>query len=249
MNNTSAQRIVYGTHAVTELLQNRPESIDHLYLDKDRKSEALFEVLKLARKLRLAYQMVPCVRVNQVAQTDKHQGVVAECGVKEFGTIDELQSAVAATSMPLILLPASVEDPRNLGALMRSCVAFNVTAMLLERKNTAPLSDVVSKASAGMVEKLLIIKPRNLEGVVADLREGGFAVVGAEAGDYPTPAKINFAKPTILITGGEDRGIPPYLAKQCTQRVSIPMNKDAQSLNVSVAGAVLMYEAMRQRMG
>jgi 23S rRNA (guanosine2251-2'-O)-methyltransferase len=241
--------VVYGIHAVTELLATRPEQIGHIYFEADVRSGQLFELLKQCRKLRLPYTHVPRTKLFEVAGCDKHQGVVASCNVKSYADMDEVEQRISASASPLLLVPASIEDPRNLGALARTATAFGVDAILLERRNTAPLTASVAKASAGMIEHVLIARPRSLEGAVKEYRERGFAVVGAEAGEYPHPSQVDFAGPTVIVLGGENRGIPPYLLKLCTSCTSIPLPAHVPSLNVSVAGAILLYECSVQRRG
>jgi 23S rRNA (guanosine2251-2'-O)-methyltransferase len=248
MQHEVSENVVYGIHAVEELLKQRIDQIDRVYFDVDKKSSALFNLLKICRKQRLSYQNVPGVKLDSIAHSVKHQGVVAVCSAKAFTTVDALLSALEVKQTPgLLFVPASIEDPRNLGSLVRSCVAFGVDALLLERKNTAPLGDTVAKASAGMLEHLAIIKPRNLEGLIGDLKGKGFFVVGAQRTAALRPEQVDFTQPSIIITGGEHRDIPPYLARLCSCMAGIPISSAAQSLNVTVAGSVLLYECGKQR--
>lgn len=240
---------VYGIHAVEELLTTRLETIDHIYFDTTRRSAALFNLIKLCRKERLAYNLVPPPKLAQLAGTDKHQGVVALRSIQSYCTPEELKNRITGKKSPLFLLAASVEDPQNLGALIRSCVAFGVDALFLERKNTAPLSPAVAKASAGMVEHCTIVRPKNLEGIIRAYSEAGFIIVGTHATKGVSPDRIDLTVPAIIILGGEHRGIPPYLEKLCTCFASIPIDARTQSLNVSAAGAVILYECRRQRKG
>jgi 23S rRNA (guanosine2251-2'-O)-methyltransferase len=193
---------------------------------------------------------VPVQKLEALCGSMKHQGAVAICSAKEYTDPGVLLDVLSKkTAAPLLFLPASVEDPRNLGAVIRTCVAFGVDAVLLERKNTALIGATVAKAAAGTLEHISLVKPKNLEGLVKDLALKGFTIVGAEqgAGAGKKPADVDFTQPTVIITGGEDRGIPPYLAKQCTLLVEIPIAGAAQSLNVSAAAAILLYECARQR--
>lgn len=248
MHHDLSENIVYGIHAVEELLKQRIDQVDRVYFEADKKSSALFELLKLCRKQRLTYQNVPGVKLDSVAHTTKHQGVAALCSAKAYSTVEALMTVLQTKPTPgLLFIPASIEDPRNLGSLIRSCVAFGVDALLLERKNTAPLGDTVAKTSAGMIEHLSIIKPRNLEGLIGDLKAMGFFVVGAQHQAAIRPEQIDFTRPTIIITGGEHRDIPPYLARLCSCMAGIPISPEAQSLNVTVAGSVLLYECNKQR--
>jgi 23S rRNA (guanosine2251-2'-O)-methyltransferase len=239
--------VVYGIHAVEALVAARLDTVDHIYFENEKRGAALFNLMKVCRKERLAYNLVPPQKLSYIAGTDKHQGVVALCSIKPYATIEELKKNIAALSAPLFVLAASIEDPGNLGALIRSCVAFGVDALFLERKNSAPLSAAVAKSSAGMVEHLPIVRPKNLEGIVRDFCASGFKIIGAHAEKGVPPSKLELAGPTMIVLGGEHRGIPPYLDKLCTDFASIPIDKKAQSLNVASAGAVLLYECGRQR--
>lgn len=245
--------VVYGIHAVEELINNRPEHIERVLFQNDTKANStLFDLIKRCRKQRRPYQMVPAARLDELCGIrGGHQGVVAQCPVKAYMPLEELQeklSAVRASGKaPLLLLAASVEDPRNLGAIIRSCVGFGVDGLLLEQKNTAPLSGTVAKSAAGMLEHIAIVRPRNLEGVVQQLRSDGWSIIGAEAGAPSVINQVDMAGPTLIITGGEHRGIPPYLRKQCTALTAIPLTSQTPSLNVSVAAAVMLYECARQR--
>jgi 23S rRNA (guanosine2251-2'-O)-methyltransferase len=247
MKSGPVDSVVCGIHAAAEIIASGADRIDHVYFEQDRRSAELFELMKSCRRQRLSYSAVPAARLNLLAGTPRHQGVVVACSAKAYASADELDAIVRAAPAPLLFLPASIEDPRNLGALIRTCAAFGVHAMLLERKNTAPLSDIVARAAAGALEHMPIVKPRNLEGVVAGFRERGFRIVGAAGGAHTPPHAVDLTGPALIITGGEHRGIPPYLEKQCTDLVGIPMSQMVHSLNVSVAGAVLLYETMRQR--
>jgi 23S rRNA (guanosine2251-2'-O)-methyltransferase len=242
------EQMIYGIHAIEELLQNRITSIDHIYFDQNKKSTALFNLMKICRKERLSYNLIPETRLTYLAGTDKHQGVVAQCSARPYSSIEEIKEMLVSQSRaPLLLIPASVEDPGNLGAIIRSSAAFNVDALLLEKKNTAPLNASVAKSAAGMLEHVTISRPKNLEQIVEDFKSEGFSIIGAEMENGKDPDKIDFTKPCLLILGGENRGIPPYLKKQCTEFVSIPIAEKVQSLNVSAATAVLLYECNRQR--
>lgn len=222
--------------------------MERIYFTADITSSPLFNLLKQCRKERLAYHLIPGNKLDAMAGTAKHQGVVAVCNAKAYMPVESLLEMLSVkTTPPLLYVPASVEDPRNLGALIRSCVAFGVDAMLLERKNTALLGATVAKSSAGMLEHLPIVKPKNLEGVLADLKAQGYGIIGAQQGGTVAPENADFTQPTILITGGEHRGIPPYLSRLCTQIVGIRIQPAAPSLNVSVAGAIVLYECDRQR--
>jgi 23S rRNA (guanosine2251-2'-O)-methyltransferase len=241
------ETLLYGIHAVQEAVASRPNSLDRIYFDNSVHSPQLFELLKTCRSLRLAYQVVPQERMRELAGSAKHQGVIATCPAKDYADIETVLASLPGVERPLLFVPASIEDPRNLGAVVRSCVAFGVNAILLEHRNTAPLTAVVAKASAGMLEHIPLCRPRNLERILTGLRDSGYAIVGMEAGAAKTPGEANLTGPLVLISGGEHRGVPSYLRKICTDMVGIPVSDKARSLNVSVAAGIVLYECSRQR--
>jgi 23S rRNA (guanosine2251-2'-O)-methyltransferase len=240
-------QIIYGVHPVEELLRSRLTSVDHVYFEKGKKGKELFELMKLCRKERLSYNLIPEVRLCHLTGTTRHQGIAASCSVLPYCSVEQLHALIADKRNPLLVLPASIEDPGNLGAIIRSSAALGADALLLERKHTAPLTAAVAKSSAGMIEHIPILKPKNLEALVVQLIDQGFSMIGAEMNKGDHPRSCDFKGSLILVLGGEHRGIPPYLAKRCTGFVSIPMSQKVQSLNVSATTAILLYEVASQR--
>jgi len=240
-------QIIYGIHPVEELLRTRLTSVDHVYFNKERKNEQTFSLMKICRRERLSYNLVPEMKLRQIAGSSRHQGVAALCSIHPYIPIDRLKVQLSKETNPLVVLPASIEDPGNLGAIIRSCVAMGADALLLERKHTSPLGAAVAKSSAGMVEHIPIARPKNLEAIVADFKNEGYKIIGADMKGGTLPQSTPFTGPLILILGGEHRSIPPYLMKLCTNLVTIPMSDKAHSLNVSASAAILLYEIARQR--
>lgn len=244
----SSKNVVIGIHAVEELLSNRINEIDRIYFDSNKSTGRAFNLLKQGRKKKIPCQCIPTQRLNQIAGSVKHQGVVALCTAKPYDDMNSLlQRLEAVTAPPILLVPASIEDPRNLGALIRTSVAFGVSAILIERKRTTSLNATVAKTSAGMLEYMSIVKPQSLEKELKELKAKGFNIIGAIGEGDKKPQDINFTGPIIIITGGEHRGIPPYLKRLCADFVGIPTTKHVESLNVSVAASILLYECAKQR--
>jgi 23S rRNA (guanosine2251-2'-O)-methyltransferase len=186
--------------------------------------------------------------LDKLAGTLKHQGIVALCSVKPYDTMNVLIERInKALKPPIILVPASIEDPRNLGAIIRSSVAFDVFALLIERKKTSPLTSTVAKTSTGMLEYMSIVKPHSLEKEIRFLRRIGFSIFGIRNKNDKRLDQVDFTKPCVIITGGENKGIPPYLQKLCAEFIGIPVTKYTDSLNVSVAASIILYEISKQR--
>ncbi len=239
---------VYGVHAVEELLKSAPEQVSRVYFGNANTNKAVFQLLKYCRKNRIPYQQVPPNRLGELAQTSKHQGVVALRAAYPYRDADELLTlADTADCPPMFILPAKIEDPRNLGAIMRSAAAFGASGILLERKSTVTLSPTVAKTSAGMIERIGVARPGNLEGLIEKMVDRDYAVVGVSEHHGHPPDELDLTCPLILVLGGENAGIPPYLEKRCTSFSHIPSLPETCSLNVSVAAAIMMYETARQR--
>lgn len=241
------QLMVFGVHAVEELVKQNAGNIDKIYFTDKEKRGGLFELMKTVKKLKLNYANIPENKLSKMCDFRRHQGVVAFKTIRPYDSEEKLWDIINATEAPLLLLPSGLEDPGNFGAIIRSAAAFNVSAILLERKGTVALNGTVAKTSAGMVEQMTLIKSKNLLELIDSLKEKGFRFVGADGYSETKLEEANFDGPTVIITGGEHKGIPPYLRKICDQLVSIPMKEGVESLNVSVAAGVMLYEAMRQR--
>ena len=238
---------VYGVHAVEELVKNNPQSIDKIYFTDKEKRGGLFELMKNVKKLKINYANIPEQKIDKMAYGAKHQGVLAFKTVRDYNKESELWELLEIKSDPLILIPSSLEDPGNFGAIIRSACAFGVDAILLERKGTVPLNSTVAKTSAGMIESMMLVKPSRLEALIQELKLSNFSVIGIDGYGTDKIKDMNFEGPTILITGGEHRGIPPYLKRLCDARAAIPMQEGVESLNVSVATGIALYEALNQR--
>lgn len=240
--------VIYGIHAVEELLISRADEVDRVLFTKSRNSGPLFNIMKTCKRLKISYQHVPSKKLEDIAGSAKNQGVAAICSIKKYADIEDLLSRIdPEKSSPIFLVPASIEDPRNLGALIRSCAAFDVSAVILEKRNTVLLNSTVAKASSGTLEHMAVSKPNNLEKTLKGMAETGYKIVGAESGAGKLPGDIDLSGPVVIIVGGEHRGIPPYLKKICSDFISIPISQTVESLNVSVAASIILYECQRQR--
>ncbi|ERP39289.1 23S rRNA (guanosine(2251)-2'-O)-methyltransferase RlmB [Chitinivibrio alkaliphilus] len=240
------ERQVFGIHAVTELVHGSPQTIDKIYFTDKNKQGALFSLMKRVKKEKLPYANIPATKLDKMVPRGSHQGVVAYKTVRSYDPESTIEDILEKEETPLFLVPASLEDPGNFGAIIRTATAFGVSAILLERKGTVGLNGTAAKTSAGTIDHMRIIKPAHLLKTLELLQQAGVQIVGAESGGETRIDQINLSKPTVLITGGEHRGIPPYLQKICNSRLSIPMDPKVESLNVSVAASLLLYERSRQ---
>ena len=177
----------------------------------------------------------------------RHQGVVAYAAPVEFKTLeDALKKAAAKGEAPFLLLLDELQDPQNLGALIRTADAAGVHGILLPKRRSCPLNAVVAKISAGAVEYVPVIQIGNIVQQLKDLKKQGFWVAGADMDGEPY-TKANLTGPLVLVIGAEGKGLGRLVKENCDIIVSLPMQGGVNSLNAAAAGAVLMYEVVRQR--
>lgn len=251
----SSARVVYGHHAVAELLKNQHSEVYTLFIA----SESDVEAGPLAGLCALAAQrgLVPARRgraeLDSMTRSGVHQGVVALCGAYRYaeGIGPLIERAEAAGEPPLLLALDGVTDPQNLGALVRTAYVLGGHGVILPKDRAAPVTPTVVKTAAGATEHLPIALVSNLARSLQDLKERDIWLVAAVApgqGGQP-PWELDLTMPTALLLGSEGKGMRPLSRKMCELRVEIPMSGGLSggSLNVAAAGAVLLYEALRQR--
>jgi 23S rRNA (guanosine2251-2'-O)-methyltransferase len=237
---------VFGIHAVRAVLAEAPERVRAVYVQRGRDARKQ-DVVELARNAGVRVEFADRRWLDRRV-SGSHQGVVADC--HELAPSDEraLEAAWEGLETPrLILVLDGVQDPRNLGACLRSARAAGTQAVLLPRRRSAPLSSTAVKAAAGAAEGLLIVEVANLARRLAWLKERGAWLIGA-AGEAPLPYfSASYTDDTVVVIGGEGKGLRRLTREACDILVGIPMAGGVESLNVSVAAGVLLFEAVRQR--
>lgn len=240
------EEALYGVHPVKEALAAGRRRVFCVYAAKSRTGKAVDEIIAMARKQGVPVEPLETGIVRD--QGANHQGVAAL--VSPFSA-SELEDVLATGpkpgKTPFFLVLDGIEDPRNLGALIRTALCAGVDAVISPERNCAPLTPSVSKASSGALEHSTVCRVKNLVRALSQLKDAGFWIFGADAGAGFDFWDCDFSVPTALVVGGEGRGIRPLVARECDQLVKIPQSGPLGSLNASVAGALLMYEVVRQR--
>ena len=237
---------IFGLHAVESALDQAPERIRVLYVQKgrDRRREAL---VQKARDSGLRVEFVERAWLDRRAE-GAHQGVLAQS--QALGLSDEKTFEAVWAELPpprLVLALDGVQDPRNLGACLRSAGAAGVQAVLLPKRNSAPVNAAALKTAAGVAERLLLVSVTNLARRLEWLALNGAWIVGAAGEAEADYYEADFSGDTVLVMGGEEKGLKRLTRERCDQLVRIPMADGVESLNVSVAAGVLLFEAVRQR--
>lgn len=236
-----------GKNPVWEALHaGRP--IHRIYVQEGMKDHKTNEIVRMAKQRNILLDFVSPGRIKQVAQTGVHQGIVAVVGAKEFVSVEEiLKRAASSGEPPLLLLLDQVEDPHNLGSLIRTAEAAGVHGVIIPQRRAAGLTATVAKVSSGALEFMPVAQVTNLCRTMQFLKEKGIWLAGAEAGAGKYCYDEDFKGPLGIVLGSEGHGLRTLIKKECDLLVKIPMHGKINSLNVSVAGGILLYEVMRQR--
>ena len=232
--------IVYGLNPVEALVRSKPEEIDRLVVSA--RGGPAGALATEARRAGVLVEFRPRAALDRMAGTSKHQGLVAV--VREFEYADPDGILGLDPRRPILALDG-VEDPRNLGALVRSARAFGAIGVIVPRRGSAGITSVAIKAAAGAATELPVARVANLSRALRDLRAEGRWIVGLDR-DGEDMTGFDLARELVLVLGGEGKGLRPSIARQCDAVVSIPMWKGWDSLNVSCAGAIVLHEAARQ---
>ena len=250
--------VLYGLHPVEEALRAGTRAIDHISVAREREARRdprTDAVLELARTRGIRISAEPREQLTRHCKTDAHQGVVAFLRERKFLALEDLlqprsgeaQRSLVAPGPRFFLALDGVEDPHNLGALLRSADGAGIDGVLLPERRSAPLSAVVAKTSAGASEHVRIAQVVNLTRALETMKKQNIWIVGLDERGTPDYTDFDFGQDTCLVLGSEGSGLHELVKRTCDHLLRIPMAGSVSSLNVSVAGAVVMYEAMRQR--
>ncbi|MBN2026037.1 MAG: 23S rRNA (guanosine(2251)-2'-O)-methyltransferase RlmB [Actinobacteria bacterium] len=240
---------VEGRRAVLEALRGNREVYELLLAEGMQPGRILDDIKAAARNRRLAVSYLPRREIERLAISETHQGVILRVEPYRYTTFKHMYASLEENPEPFVVLLDSVTDPRNLGSMARTCEAAGVDAMLLPRSRAAPVTPAVFHSSSGAVENLPIATVPNLVSVMKELKKLGMWVVGAEVRAEKTCFEADLTGPLALVMGSEGEGLHRLVRENCDLLVNIPMFGRVSSLNVSVAAAVIIYEAIRQRKG
>lgn len=236
--------IIYGLHPVEEALRAHSRHFDHVCVARERGDERVARIVALCRAAGVRIRPEPREALSRLAKTTAHQGVVAVVQEREFLNIEDL---LDGPQPRLVLALDGVEDPQNLGALLRTAEAAGVDGILITERRSAPLSPVAIKASAGAAEHLRLARVVNLVRALEALKECNLWCVGLDGRGTEDYDHFDFTSSIVLVLGREGAGLHDLARRTCDHLLRIPMAGQVASLNVSAAGAVVLFEAARQR--
>lgn len=248
----NAEDFLWGMNVVSEALKADPRSVSEVLVEKGKAGSRCQEIIDRARKNNIPVRFVETAQLK-VPPGARHQGIAARQVQAQLLTLDELLAGLESTAenpYPRILAIDSIQDPRNLGAILRSALAAGFTSVILTRQRSVPLTGTVARTSAGAVSHLHICQVGNLAETLKILRRNHFWIFGTVAEQTALSVyEVDFSLPLCLVVGSEGKGIRPLVQKQCDQLVTIPMRGKLNSLNASVAAAIVMFEINRPPAG
>jgi 23S rRNA (guanosine2251-2'-O)-methyltransferase len=241
-----------GIHAVREALE-AGRAFDRIIIAKGRQDTRVEQIVQLARVRNIFLRFEDRAQLDRLADSKDHQGIVALVAARAAGTLDEILAAANAGTgrgeKGLIVLLDGVEDPHNLGAVIRTALAAGAHGVVIPDRRAAGLTDTVARASAGALSHLPVAKVTNLARTMEELKETGYWLVGLDEQAEKTYTELDYTSPLGIVLGGEGKGLHDLTRKRCDFVVSLPTVGPVKSLNVSVAAGVVLFEVLRQRRG
>ena len=244
-----ADGIIEGRNAVIEALR-AGETIDKIYLQKGETDKTLGHIASKARAAGVVVVEADRRKLDAMSRTHAHQGVIALAAVREYVSVESiLDAARERGENPLLVVCDEISDPHNLGAIIRTAECAGAHGVIVPKRRSAGLTAVVAKTSAGAVSYLPVARVPNIAALLADLKKRGIWIFGAAAEGSVSLYNADLAGPAAIVIGSEGDGMTRLVRESCDFLVSIPMKGRISSLNASAAAAVLLYEALRQRLG
>jgi 23S rRNA (guanosine2251-2'-O)-methyltransferase len=234
---------ICGVHAVYEALASDRLPIERIHIARVAHSPKVKEILDLARDRGVPVRREERAVLDRLAQGGLHQGIIAISGAVSYSDFDTLFKA----DKPLVVVLDGVEDPHNLGAVVRTAEACGASGIVVPERHSAPLTATVIRASAGASAYLPIVRVKNLVGAIEEMKRRGLWVVGVDPAGTQEWTGFDYKGPIGLVLGGEHRGLRRLVREHCDALVRIPMLGKVASLNISVAAGVALYEVVRQR--
>ena len=251
LDHSGATNQIYGLSPVLEALRAGSKKIEQITIAEGARHERLRELLDLAKRARVPVHRAPRFALDRALPGVTHQGVIARSAAASYRDadelLDELSSQVGTASPPLILGLDAVEDPRNLGAILRTAECAGVGGVFIPERRAVGLTATVAKAAAGALAHISVARVTNLVQLIEQLKQRNIWVIGAAADGTSDYTEWDWTVPSALFLGGEASGLHRLVRERCDALVRIPLRGRLESLNVSVAAGVILYEALRQR--
>ena len=238
---------IFGIHPLMEALSGE-RSVERIYIAKGRGGAAVEDLIRLARSKSVPLHFEPREVLDRIIGNTKHQGVMGLVAAKAYADLDDiLKRALDKGEAPAALVLDGIEDPRNLGAVLRTADAAGFHGVVIPQRRAAGLTETVAKSSAGALEYVTVARVVNLTQALEALKAAGLWIYGLDLSAKKSYLEIDYRGPVAIVVGAEGEGISRLVLSACDERVRLPMKGRVASLNVSVAVGVMAYEILRQR--
>lgn len=249
VNNNIEERedLIFGRNSVREIIKSQ-KTIETIYIAKGKIEGSLIEIIKMAKDKKLVIKEVDRRKLDTLAPGANHQGVIAiVTPYKYYEISDILEAAKKKNEKPFIIILDEIEDPHNLGSIIRTAELCGVHGIIIPKRRNVGITSTVYKSSVGAIEYVKVAKVTNVNSAIDELKKCGLWVYGADISGDDYSYKVDFSGACALVIGSEGRGISNLTLKKCDMLVKIPMVGEINSLNASVAGGILMYEVLKSR--
>ncbi|PWK05656.1 23S rRNA (guanosine2251-2'-O)-methyltransferase [Tumebacillus permanentifrigoris] len=238
---------VEGRHPVLEALKSG-RTINKILMTEGATGTTVMEILAKARQASVIVQTVPKNKLDQIADGRNHQGVIAYIAAKDYAELEDIIEAATNSPRPgLIIVLDEIEDPFNLGSILRTADGVGAHGVVIPKRRAVPLTATVAKASAGAIEHVPVARVANISQTIETLKKMGYWVVGTDVDGESMYHQIDMTVPIVMVIGNEGTGLGEAIKKRCDYLVRLPMIGQVQSLNAGVATGILLYEVLRQR--
>ncbi|MCB2226323.1 MAG: 23S rRNA (guanosine(2251)-2'-O)-methyltransferase RlmB [Desulfarculaceae bacterium] len=242
------QNAIVGRHAVAAALSERPGAATELILAAGDNSAALNKLAQAAKTAGIKVRRAPRSRLEELAQGAAHQGAALVLAAHAYAELDYIISAAQdAGDMALVVIADHIQDPHNLGAILRSAAGAGAQGVVIPKDRACPLTPAAAKAAAGAASFLPVARVTNLTSAAQELKDAGLWLMAAATRGAPPPWEHDLRRPLALVVGGEHKGVGSRLLKECDMQASLPLDPTVESLNASVAAGILLFEIVRQR--
>ena len=238
--------LIIGRKPVLEAI-NSDKNINQVLLRYGQKGGIINAIRIAAKKRKIKITEISPNKFDEIVTSKNSQGVAAKISERELYSLDELILESKSKENPLLLILEEIQDVHNLGAILRTAECVNVDGVIITKRNSAPLNETVTKISAGAVEHLKICQVTNVSQTIDKLKQNGYWIIGSSLKNADDYTSVDFNRPLVLIMGNEQKGIRKLTSEKCDHLIKIPMEGKIQSLNVSVATGVLLFEILRQK--
>lgn len=247
MSQDDSNIYIYGKNPISEALNSKPERIEKIYVRNSLKDSNISEIFTLASDNRIPINHVPGSKLYELVGKVNDQGIVAQMSAIQYQDFGHWLSGIDLTTYPAILLLDEIEDPHNLGAILRAAAAAGISAVLVPKHRQAPVNATVFKTSAGTAGKIPIVRVGNLNQCIMGLKDAGFWIAGLDAKGDTDLWDFEADRPLAFVIGNEGSGIRQKTLEHCDYKITIPMQNGVESLNASVSAALISYEWRRKK--